>query len=555
MQAAVHESKPGAPRLLLAALLSADTTDERWLRRTISEELHAIEEVLSLAQREAGAALLLLDEANGSQSLLEEAQGKASAAERLGLSRLAAFWQRLSWMLAPPERAALATLEPRRDCERIFHFVAREFRTELKVFAVLHEMRAAVSLPLASFFLSTGEFSTRGVKRIVDTVLLVCNALEWGFDSARGQYCLQRIADIHARYAIPSAAFKFVLCGIMFIPWEFNQRFGWRPMSDTERLGWFHAFVKLGRGMRLEDLSDDFDEMYAWYREVSASNARYAPNKQRLVHDILGQVLERYPKQVRAVIASAFVAGMDDAYLTATQLPRAPHQVEQGLKRLFRLAGNAAQAAPPSGYWLQSLLKSSVYPQGYALSELGVGPRTGPPLFQGGLESLPVMSRAELAKRVNSGEILLVIDGAVYDLTEFSQLHPGSAAILERHAGQDATLAFHSAPHAFATRGFKENYRIARWEPQSTDAPSSDAGPTKVPSNGAVPTSDAVPTNTAVPSVSQLAVRRSKWLPVPDGAESLHDWALRLLPIVNHRSRDPLTLDEAVDQLQRLLPS
>ena len=250
--------------------------------------------------------------------------------------------------------------------------------------------------------------STRGVLRIVDTVLLVCNVLEWGADSVRGRFCIDRINAIHARFRIPNEAFKYVLLGIAFIPFEFNQRFGWRKMTETERLGWFHAFVRLGRHMNIDEIHDDFDGMYAWYRRVSDHAARFAPNKQRLVYDILGQVLACYPANVRGVLVAAFVAGMDDTYLTASALPRVPEAMEAALRRLFAMAGQRARATALQGPWLQSLLTSSVYPEGYELDQLGVSPRASRVLPGEG-----TMTLEQVEQRVVQGEFLVVFDGGV----------------------------------------------------------------------------------------------------------------------------------------------
>jgi cytochrome b involved in lipid metabolism len=507
----------------LSALASHEATPEPWLRRALESEL---EELRRVVGERADLGPL------GGGNLLLEVQRRAQSAE----PRVARLFQRVSWLIEPGERDAIERLDPLVDRDRIFHFVAREFRSELKVFAVLHEMRAAVSLPLATFFLQTGEFSERGVKRIVDTVLLVCNVLEWGTESLRGRRCLERINAIHSRYAIPNAAFKFVLCGIMFVPWEFNQRFGFRRMSFVERLGWFHAFDQLGRAMGIGELDGDFDATYAWYREVSHAGARFAPNKQRLVRDILGQVLARYPTELRGVIASAFVAGMDDVYLTAAALPRAPEVVTRALARLF--AAPELRAVPHGGYWMQSLLPSSVYPDGYLLEELGAGSRSSPPQVPLGERSI---SERELAERAAAGEWLVVLDGAVYDVGHFAEHHPGGRALLERHLGRDATLAFDAGPHSAATRVFRENYRVGVLEVLKADG---------LPTDSVAPKTDGALNELSSEVV--LGVSRTRRAPEPVIATSLRDFAEALLPLVNARSREVMTEADVERQLQRL---
>ncbi|TPX69860.1 hypothetical protein CcCBS67573_g06737 [Chytriomyces confervae] len=55
-------------------------------------------------------------------------------------------------------------------------------------------------------------------------------------------------------------------------------------------------------------------------------------------------------------------------------------------------------------------------------------------------------SRDEVARHSSPKDLWVVIDGKVYDLTEFAEDHPGSAVVLWKVAGQDATeqfFAFH----------------------------------------------------------------------------------------------------------------
>eukprot|EP00747_Dinoflagellata_sp_TGD_P206547 gnl/TRDRNA2_/TRDRNA2_80244_c0_seq1.p1 gnl/TRDRNA2_/TRDRNA2_80244_c0~~gnl/TRDRNA2_/TRDRNA2_80244_c0_seq1.p1 ORF type:complete len:521 (+),score=127.37 gnl/TRDRNA2_/TRDRNA2_80244_c0_seq1:87-1649(+) len=63
-------------------------------------------------------------------------------------------------------------------------------------------------------------------------------------------------------------------------------------------------------------------------------------------------------------------------------------------------------------------------------------------MSEGLMSSLPVYTLEEVAKHRSAGDLWCAIDGDVYDLSKFADLHPGGVAPLKDFAGQDATEAF-----------------------------------------------------------------------------------------------------------------
>lgn len=408
-----------------------------------------------------------------------------------------AFEQRLGWLLRMSTLEEIEALDPVRDCDRIFNFITYDFRAEIKIFAVLYELRAIISSNLPTFFLSTDEFNQRSVRRVIDTVLLFANVLEWGIDSERGRTSIERINEIHGRYYIPNEGFRFVLSGIMFIPHEWNQRFGWRKFSEVEKLGWFHAFLKMGRAMNIENLTDDFDEMYAWYLDYSQRHASFSPVKRRLFDNIVTQVLAEYPTSVRPVLLTAIVAGMDDVYHITSGYPAPPPEVYDTMKSVFYTLGHLGNVLP-RGPWIRSLQTNVVYPYGYRLDEMGVPARSRqmaagcPYAVSGGAEALPTDSNHgfptgmkpllkeqdalpmelptltwdEIRSHNSVNDLWVVVDGYVYDLSRFAHDHPGGLKILSNNGGKDASRLFHKGQHQAATEIFKLNFRIGRVEPE-----------------------------------------------------------------------------------------
>ena len=50
-------------------------------------------------------------------------------------------------------------------------------------------------------------------------------------------------------------------------------------------------------------------------------------------------------------------------------------------------------------------------------------------------------TRAEVALHNTSEDIWIIIDGKVYNVTNWLELHPGGSTIIEHYGGEDATVS------------------------------------------------------------------------------------------------------------------
>eukprot|EP00660_Eupelagonema_oceanica_P013862 gene13862-24726_t len=49
---------------------------------------------------------------------------------------------------------------------------------------------------------------------------------------------------------------------------------------------------------------------------------------------------------------------------------------------------------------------------------------------------------SDVARHCSRGDLWVVVDGDVYDLSKFARLHPGGEGVLMQYAGKDATEVF-----------------------------------------------------------------------------------------------------------------
>ena len=153
-------------------------------------------------------------------------------------------------------------LDPRRDCVAI----ARELGT----IAFPWDMTRSLELALFRTFASpriggllhrTGEFESRTQKRYDDTDLIVSEIVSNGVDSERGRRAIARMNALHGRFTIPNEDFLYLLSTFVFESIRWNARFGWRRLTETEKLGSFWpvlrtklARVDYPRGYEIESL-------------------------------------------------------------------------------------------------------------------------------------------------------------------------------------------------------------------------------------------------------------------------------------------------------------
>lgn len=76
----------------------------------------------------------------------------------------------------------------------------------------------------------------------------------------------------------------------------------------------------------------------------------------------------------------------------------------------------------------------------------------------------PQYSTAQVAEHNNATSCWLIIDGEVYDLTSFIDVHPANPKTILKYCGQDGTQGFETKdrnrPHSEEARGLLKRYLI-----------------------------------------------------------------------------------------------
>jgi hypothetical protein len=266
-------------------------------------------------------------------------------------------------------------LDPLTDHQRIAFLTSlHEFPWDTTRSLELALFRAFAVAKGTSLLAGTGEFTQRTQKRYDDTVLILAEILEHGYDSERGKAALRRMNQMHGRYPIPNDEFLYVLSTFVFEPIRWNERFGWRPLLAQERLAAFHFWREVAKRMAIKDVPDTYAGLEEYYDDFARRHYRFAPENLVLARATRDLLLGWYLPKPLWPLGRPFVhALMDDALLDAVGLPRPHPLIRRIAEGAVRLRSRIVRRLPPRHRpRLITRQRNRTYPRGYRIEDLGV---------------------------------------------------------------------------------------------------------------------------------------------------------------------------------------
>jgi len=273
----------------------------------------------------------------------------------------------------------IATLDPETDFEEIYRIdTMLEFPWDMNQSLGLALYRTYAVPSIGGLLARTGEFTERTQKRYDDTGLILTAIGENGLDSPEGRAAIRRMNQMHGRYGIPNDDMRYVLSTLVTVPIRWLDEYGYRPLSEAEKVASAHYYRRLGGLMNINDLPATWQEfgelMDAYEREhfgydegaVAVSEATLA-------------LMATFPpndKGPRRLMRRSALALMDDDLLSAFRYD-APTRVE---KVLYRGAIKARAAllrhvpARREPVHFADLPQVRSYPDGYEIAALGTFP-------------------------------------------------------------------------------------------------------------------------------------------------------------------------------------
>jgi ER-bound oxygenase mpaB/B'/Rubber oxygenase, catalytic domain len=221
----------------------------------------------------------------------------------------------------------------------------------------------------------TGEFRLRTQRRYDDTALLLGEVLEHGFDSDRGRAATRRINRAHARWPISDEDYQYVLATLLVVPMRWLDRYGWRPVSDTEHRAAYLYHRELGRRMGIKDWPGGYEEVAAFLDSYEAERFALTPGGVRTAVATRELFVSWFPRPLAPLMRTGVHALLDPPLLEAFGFPPAPAWVVAAADRALRIRARLVRALPPRRGLKPPRMQPTIkgYPNGYDIELLGTG--------------------------------------------------------------------------------------------------------------------------------------------------------------------------------------
>jgi hypothetical protein len=270
-------------------------------------------------------------------------------------------------------------LDPARDWAEIYREMStRDFPWDMNQSLSFALFRTYAVPSIGGLLARTGEFTGRVQKRYDDTVLILDAVLEHGSDSPEGRAAIRRMNQMHRSYDISNDDMRYVLSTFVVMPIRWLDAFGWRRMSECERIASANYYRDLGRRMGITDIPETWQGFARLLDAYERQHFGFDQGARDVAESTLA-LLATFPPNDRlpaALVRRISLAVMDDALLDAFGFPR-PHPLWRTVVRAgLKARGRVVRLLPPRRevFFARQLPQIRSYPDGYRLPELGTFP-------------------------------------------------------------------------------------------------------------------------------------------------------------------------------------
>ena len=272
--------------------------------------------------------------------------------------------------------AEIETLDPQRDCARIvFLSTCYDFPWDVVKALDIATFRVVGVPSISGLMERTGEFVERPQKRYDDTLLILAELLESGYDSERGRTAQRRMNRLHHQFEINNDDYLYVFASNVMEPIKWNRRFGWRLYTEKEKLAFFHLWGTIARRMAIKDVPATLADVESYHADFERRRLRFAPSNLAIAHATREMFAGWYPRPMRPMIRSVVTALVEDEVLDAFGFERPSRLVRSLVNTSLRLRARVLRILPRRKTpRVVTARRHRSYPNGYRVEELGAVP-------------------------------------------------------------------------------------------------------------------------------------------------------------------------------------
>jgi hypothetical protein len=233
---------------------------------------------------------------------------------------------------------------------------------------------------VAGLIAAQGYFVARPQKRYDDTSIILVGFIKEGYSSERGARMMARMNEVHGRFHIRQDDYLYILTLLMFEPVRWNARFGWRRMTDVERLANYYFWREVGARMGITDIPGSYEACEAYNVAFERDNVHRTEASASLAKDLFKMLESWVPGPVRPWVKPGMTVLLDDWVRECYDLDEPPAWmswlIPRALEARARVLGFLPRRRDARFYGASG---QRTYPNGYTIEDLGPPADWAPP--------------------------------------------------------------------------------------------------------------------------------------------------------------------------------
>lgn len=267
-------------------------------------------------------------------------------------------------------------LDPHRDYEEIVRITgAHEFPWDVTQALSFALFRTYAVPSIGVLLWETGEFTGRTQKRYDDTALILDAIGEHGIHSAQGVTAIRRMNQMHGMYDISADDMRYVLSTFVAVPIRWLDDFGWRPLSEAEKVASAEYYREIGRMMGIKAIPETWQQFMGFMDDYEREHFAYDPRARDVAESTL-RLMSTFPPNQHApgeAVVRLSRAFMDEPLLDAFRFKHPTRAERLAVRASMRARAAWLRTRPPrmAPIRARDLPQVRGYADGYDVAALG----------------------------------------------------------------------------------------------------------------------------------------------------------------------------------------